>query len=75
MMKKPMYFEGIVAILLILLCFVMYLMLTGNTITSSQWQVTGSGPVASVQLGSDGTLYAFARVQVMISMPSETTVK
>ena len=61
MMKKPMYFEGMVAILLILLCFVMYLMLTGNTITSSQWQVTGSGPVASVQLGSDGTLYAFAQ--------------
>jgi hypothetical protein len=61
MMKRPMYFEGIVAILLIMLCFVMYLMLTGNTITSSQWQVTGSGPVSSVQLGSDGTLYAFAQ--------------
>lgn len=61
MMKKPMYFEGMVAILLILLCFVMYLMLTGNTITSSPWQVTGSGPVSSVQLGSDGTLYAFAQ--------------
>lgn len=60
-MKKPMYFEGIVAILLILLCFTMYLMLTGNTITSSQWQVAGSGPIASVQIGSDGTLYAFAQ--------------
>jgi len=38
-MKKPMVFEGVVAILIIILLFAMYLMVTGSGGRANNWEI------------------------------------
>ncbi|WP_174589705.1 winged helix-turn-helix transcriptional regulator [Methanocella conradii] len=57
-MKKPMVFEGIVAMLLILLVFAMYIMVSGGA-RENGWDVDAGQQVWDVYPGGDGTLYAF----------------
>ena len=52
-------FEGIVTILLIVLLFLLYIMLTTSNTQDYNWEVAGSGPVSNIHLGENGTLYAF----------------
>lgn len=54
-----MIFEGIVAILLIMLCFTLYVMIASSGDKTNNWEIAGSGPVSNIHLGDDGTLYAF----------------
>lgn len=62
-MKKPMIFEGIVAILIIILLFVLYLMVTDGGLTANNaninWIVVGNDTITDLYPASDGTLYAF----------------
>lgn len=59
-MKKPMVFEGILAVLIIVLFFAMYLMVTGSgVVETNDWNYVANGPYNNLQIGEDGTLYAF----------------
>jgi predicted transcriptional regulator len=59
-MKKPVIFEGIVAILLIILLFAMYVMVTGSVSpTNTGWVVAGNDTISDLYPAPDGTLYAF----------------
>ena len=58
-MRKSMVFEGVVVLLLILLLFVMYVMITSCSFTvSDKWDAT-IGPSTYLYAGNNGTLYAF----------------
>ena len=57
-MKKPMVFEGIIAILIILLLFAAYLMVSGSG--SNGGGVNSTTMVSSIYPGKDGMIYAFA---------------
>jgi len=57
-MKKPMVFEGVVAIIIILLLFAVYLMVSGGNGYSSG--VNSTGMVSGIYPAKDGTVYAFA---------------
>lgn len=62
-MKKPMIFEGVVAILIIILLFAMYLMVSSSgqsgTPANTKWLVAGNDTVSNLFIGKDGILYAF----------------
>ena len=55
-MKKRMLFEGIVVLLLVVLCFILYVMVTSQ---SYNWNFNGNSSISGIGLGDDGSLYAF----------------
>ncbi len=57
-MRKSMVFEGVIAILIILLLFTMYLMVTSGG--SNGRGVNSTSMVSSIYQGKDGISYAFA---------------
>jgi predicted transcriptional regulator len=55
-MKKRMLFEGIIVFLLIVLCLILYVMVTSQ---SNNWSFNGNASISGIGLGDDGSLYAF----------------
>ncbi len=70
-MKKSMVFEGIVTVLLIILLFAMYLMVTGSSGRTTNWEVKVGGRVWEATRGDYGTPYAFTG---LMKAPSTFTV-
>lgn len=59
-MKKKVIFEGIVCVVLIFLCFILYVMVTNSgPAVEVKWEKMSNEPVVNTLTVEDGTLYAF----------------
>ena len=63
MVLKPKVFESVVVILLLFLCVVLCFAIAseaGIPLDGNAWNLSASGPISSITVGDDGTLFVFS---------------